>query len=210
LFTNSSLLNEVDPGGQLLDESTDSQVVDPRGRALTFIRLGAAFGWITVQNHGDFISEASASVAGEVVVFSGTSGKRGTRATGTGFAKLTDGVLSTDDAATVRSDLGERVVELEDGATIDVDAALANSFRVTLGGNCTLADPTNLHDGQVLYLRIQQDGTGSRTLSFGGMYMFEGGVAPTLSTAAGAMDFMVCQYDAADDTLMCFLLAAMG
>lgn len=43
---------------------------------------------------GDFSSNTSSSVDGEVVVFSGTGGKTGKRATGTGVAKLTSGVLS--------------------------------------------------------------------------------------------------------------------
>ena len=43
---------------------------------------------------GDFSSNTSSSVDGEVVLFSGTGGKTGKRATGTGFAKLASGVLS--------------------------------------------------------------------------------------------------------------------
>ena len=38
-----------------------------------------------------------------------------------------------------------------------------------------------------LYLLVQ-DGTGSRTLSFHSDYKFAGGTAPTLSTAANAID----------------------
>lgn len=56
-------------------------------------------------SYGDFFSDVAAAVVGELVVFSDTSGKRGTRATGTGYAKLTSGVLSADSAATVRGDL---------------------------------------------------------------------------------------------------------
>lgn len=44
---------------------------------------------------GDFSSNTSTSVDSELVVFSGTAGKTGKRATGTGYAKLTSGVLST-------------------------------------------------------------------------------------------------------------------
>lgn len=43
---------------------------------------------------GDFSSNTSTSVDNEVVLFSGTGGKTGKRATGTGIAKLTSGVLS--------------------------------------------------------------------------------------------------------------------
>lgn len=49
---------------------------------------------------GDFSSNTSSSVDGEVVLFSGTGGKTGKRATGSGLAKLTSGVLSTASSGT--------------------------------------------------------------------------------------------------------------
>lgn len=54
---------------------------------------------------------------------------------------------------------------LTDGATINLDASLGNLFRVTLGGNRTLAAPTNATDGQRIILEVIQDGTGGRTLT---------------------------------------------
>jgi hypothetical protein len=77
---------------------------------------------------------------------------------------------------------------LTDGATITPDFALANNFTVTLEGNRTLANPTNLTAGQSGSIFIVQDGTGSRTLAYGSQYDFIGGTAPTLSTAASSVD----------------------
>lgn len=77
---------------------------------------------------------------------------------------------------------------LTDGATITPDFAVANNFSVTLGGNRTLANPSNLTAGQSGSIFISQDGTGSRTLAYGSYYDFAGGTAPTLSTAASAVD----------------------
>jgi hypothetical protein len=77
---------------------------------------------------------------------------------------------------------------LTDGATITPDFASANNYSVTLGGNRTLANPTNLVAGQSGSIFITQDGTGSRTLAYGSYYDFAGGTAPTLSTAASAVD----------------------
>ncbi len=94
-------------------------------------------------------------------------------------------------------------VNLVDGATINTDASLSNNFRVTLGGNRALANPTNLLDGAVLNFWIRQDATGSRTLSFGAKFKWGGGTAPTLTTAANALDFVCCQYYAAMDILVC-------
>ena len=80
------------------------------------------------------------------------------------------------------------ITALTDGATITPDFSVANNFSVTLGGNRTLANPSNLTAGQSGSIFVSQDGTGSRTLAFGSQYDFAGGTAPTLSTAASAVD----------------------
>jgi hypothetical protein len=98
-------------------------------------------------------------------------------------------------------------VALTDAANIAVDASLSNNFSVTLGGNRTLDNPTNLTSGQILNFTIDQDGTGSRTLAFGNLYKFPGGVN-TISTAAGAKDLISCYYDGT--ILRCSLLKAFA
>lgn len=83
------------------------------------------------------------------------------------------------------------VATLTDGATITPDFGANQNFTVTLGGNRTLANPSNVTSdkvGQVGSIFVVQDGTGSRTLSFGANWDFIGGTAPTLSTAASAVD----------------------
>ena len=80
---------------------------------------------------------------------------------------------------------------LTDGATITADFAVANNFSVTLGGNRTLANPSNQTAGQSGCIWITQDGTGSRTLAYGSQWDFTGGTAPTLSTTAAAVDCLV-------------------
>ena len=80
------------------------------------------------------------------------------------------------------------ITSLTDGATITPDFDAAQNFAVTLGGNRTLANPSNIDAGQTGSIFVTQDGTGSRTLSFGSYWDFAGGTAPTLSTAAGAVD----------------------
>ena len=83
------------------------------------------------------------------------------------------------------------VVALTDGATIAVDLSLSNNFSVTLGGNRTLGDPTNVTAGQSGVIVVTQDGTGSRTLAYAGTkYKFAGGTAPVLTTTGGAVDVL--------------------
>ena len=80
------------------------------------------------------------------------------------------------------------ITALTDGATITPDFALANNFSVTLGGNRTLANPTNLVVGQSGSIFITQDGTGSRTLAYGSFWDFTTGAAPVLTTTAAGID----------------------
>ena len=77
---------------------------------------------------------------------------------------------------------------LTDGATITPDFGANQNFTVTLGGNRALANPSNMVVGQTGSIFKVQDGTGSRTLSYGSSYDFAGGTAPTLTTAASAVD----------------------
>ena len=80
------------------------------------------------------------------------------------------------------------ITALSDASSIATNFALNNHFSVTLGGNRTLANPTNIVAGQSGSFFITQDGTGSRTLAYGSYFDFAGGTAPTLSTAANAID----------------------
>ncbi len=77
---------------------------------------------------------------------------------------------------------------LTDGATVTPSFDLANNYTLTLAGNRTLANPTNVTAGQSGSIFIVQDGTGSRTLAYGSNWDFAGGTAPVLSTTAGSVD----------------------
>ena len=80
------------------------------------------------------------------------------------------------------------ITALSDGSTITIDMADSNNFSVTLGGNRTFANPSNDTAGQCGSIFITQDGTGSRTASWGSDWDFAGGTAPTLTTTAAAVD----------------------
>lgn len=83
------------------------------------------------------------------------------------------------------------IVSLTDAASISLDLSTGNSFAVTLGGNRTLENPSNAIAGQVGYIYVYQDGTGSRTLSFGDSYRFAKGAAPVMTTSISAVDMLV-------------------
>ena len=83
------------------------------------------------------------------------------------------------------------ITTLTDAASIAVDFALGNNFLVTIGGNRTLAAPSNAVAGQTGQIYVIQDSTGSRTLSYNSVYQFVSGAAPTLSTGAADVDILV-------------------
>lgn len=106
-------------------------------------------------------------------------------ASGTGTVTLAAPNTNTDYTVNLPSD---SIAALTDGATITPDFATNNNFTVTLGGNRTMANPSNLQAGQSGSIFIVQDATGSRTLSWGSYWDFVGGTAPTLTTTANAVD----------------------
>ena len=62
------------------------------------------------------------------------------------------------------------------------------NFELTLSGNITLANPAELTAGTTGSIFIVQDGTGSRTVSYGDSWDFAAGTAPTMTTTASAVD----------------------
>lgn len=110
-----------------------------------------------------------------------------------------DAAFQAKDADTAKTDVTQTftkaqrggIVALTDGATITPDFAEGNNFSVTLGGNRTLANPTNLTAGQSGAIVITQDGTGSRSLAYGSYFKFPNGTAPSLTTTAAAVDVLV-------------------
>jgi len=79
---------------------------------------------------------------------------------------------------------------LTDALSIAWDAVSNQVASVTLAGNRTLAAPTNLKDGATYILTVKQDAIGGRTLAYNTVFKFAGGTAPTVSTAANAVDIL--------------------
>lgn len=77
-----------------------------------------------------------------------------------------------------------------------IDWTLSNKQKSTLTGNCTFTftaptGPCNL------LLKLVQDGTGSRTVTWPAAVHWSGGVAPTLTTTASKVDIITFYYDGA-------------
>ena len=84
---------------------------------------------------------------------------------------------------------------LTDQATVTWDASTQDVCKLTLGGNRTLAAPTNNTTGQFISILVIQDGTGSRTLTSNAVFEFASDTAPTLTTTASLGDVFVFRYN---------------
>ena len=84
---------------------------------------------------------------------------------------------------------------LTDQATVTWDASTQDVCKLTLGGNRTMAAPTNNTTGQFISILVIQDGTGSRTLTGNAVFEFAADTAPTLTTTANKGDVFVFRYN---------------
>jgi hypothetical protein len=103
-----------------------------------------------------------------------------------------NGALSIASTIVVGATLSMHVTALTYASTITPNCALGNYFSVTLTGNSTLANPTNITAGTQYQFTITQDATGSRTLAYGSVFKFANRAAPTLTTTASAVDVLTC------------------
>lgn len=95
-------------------------------------------------------------------------------------------------------------VALADAATLTLDASKGSVFDITLGGNRAVAAPLNPTDGQTILLRLTQDATGSRTVSWNAAFHFGTDLpTPTLTTTAGKTDHVEFTYNAGRSAWEC-------
>jgi hypothetical protein len=108
----------------------------------------------------------------------------------------TYGDSSTKGASTafVQAALATTVDDGNSSTADTIDFSAGNVHKSTLTGNCTYtftAPPT----GSVVILRVVQDGTGSRTVTWPAAVHWPGGTAPTLTTTASKVDVFTFYYD---------------
>lgn len=95
-------------------------------------------------------------------------------------------------------------VVLTDAATVAINAALGNRFRLTLTGTGhTLGAPSNPSDGQMFLVEVIQAAGGGNTLALAsgaGGYVFGTGIASfTMTATASKRDYLLFLYNLAAD-----------
>lgn len=152
-------------------------------------------------------TERKLSVAGADININGTGTNTytfpatSTTLAGLGTTQTFTGDKTFDGKVTFDKAVVDNPFVLTDAATINTDASQSNRFRVTLGGNRTLAAPSNPSDGQQCVWEFIQDATGSRTITLdtgtGGFAFGTDIVSITLTTTANKRDFMTATYSSA-------------
>lgn len=84
------------------------------------------------------------------------------------------------------------------GTTDTIDWTVGNKQKSTLTGNVTFTFSPEPSGPCNLILKLVQDGTGSRTVTWPADVKWPGGTAPTLTTAASAVDIISFYYDGTD------------
>jgi len=140
---------------------------------------------------GSIATQSASSVAITGGSVNGTTVGASTASTGAFTTLSASGTATFSGAMSATANAYMQIDALTDASTIAVDMSVGNNFSVTLGGNRTLGNPTNLTAGQSGVIFITQDGTGSRTLAYSSYWDFPSQTAPTLTTTANAVDVLV-------------------
>jgi len=172
---------------------TVSSAVLKTGNTMTgdLVMSSANITFLTTSNSGVYWNNTSFihSPSANVVVL-GTSSTEDIRIDSTGNVgiKTSSPAASLDVVGSISDAKANNISQtLTDDVSITWDGSLGRIATVTLGGNRTLANATNLRVGTYI-LHVIQDTVGSRTLTFSNQYKFTANVQPTLTTAANSRD----------------------
>jgi hypothetical protein len=197
----TALGNAVGASGGLVTYNgvmgTGPQIAGSGSGTLTLQAQSAASGTLTLPNGPGTLLSVTATLTQGSVVFAGASGVLSednanffwddtNNRLGLGTVTPATQLYVSKNAAGAISALGNQAA-----GTTTLDFSTSNNFSMTLTGNVTLANPSNLTAGQSGVIYITQDGTGNRTIAFGSSWKFPNAAAPSLSTAANAIDVLV-------------------
>lgn len=96
------------------------------------------------------------------------------------------------------------------GTAFTINCNQSNVFRVLMTGNVATLTITNPSDGQTIVLKLTQDGTGSRTMTWPAAFKWPGASSVILSTAIGAIDQLTATYYADTTSWNVQLLKGFG
>lgn len=153
------------------------------GQLLKTNGAGANPQWATVAGSGTVTSVA----AGTGMSFSTITGSGSVAIDGATAANFQAGALNKVLTADV---VFTSETTTTYGTTTAFDFSTFINTQVTLTGNITTMNVSNIKAGQAGTISFLQDGTGSRTTVWNSAFKFAGGTTPTLTTTASARDVL--------------------
>lgn len=123
-------------------------------------------------------------------------------------AALTQGpgiaIVYNDAANTITISRIKVVTITLSGGAVTPNCGTTDLAVLSLTANATINNPSGTPvDGQQLMIRMKQDATGGRTVSWGTSYRFSAGTAPTITTTASKTDYVGFQYNGTDSVWDC-------
>lgn len=97
--------------------------------------------------------------------------------------------------------------------SITIDASTGHLFAFTATSNFTLNNLSNAPgagSGQTIQIKITQDATGGRVITYGAAFKFGSGSSSVLSTAANAVDILSCTYFSSTGNWYCSLTKGLS
>ena len=166
-------------------DQTTAGVIGPASSTDNALVRFDGTGGSTVQNSGWTLSDVDALTAGGAFDMNGN--------TLTVDAVTLSGVVSGNDQEVNRvklKDYSETAVVANTGTTYTIDLENGNVFNLTLTGNCTytFSNPPASGSAGAFTLIQNQDGTGSRTVTWPASVEWAGGSAPTITSTASSTD----------------------
>ena len=158
------------------------------GSTVTVVGAGTFKGAVSVEGAAKFNSTVTVSGAANFKSTVTVEGAQVNKST-----ILLEGAVSLDDAP-----VHQTITTIADAASIVMNMATNNQFLVTLGGNRTLAAPTNLTTGQTGHIYCIQNSGGGHTLGYNSVFQFAGGSDPVATPAGGAVNLLVFSVRATD------------
>lgn len=206
MFVNDAVATRAilkDAGGATIRDIDPVTVSSGAGTIVSSINVAGGTTGLTFSG-GPVTTSGTITAAGTLAVASGGTGANDATNARLNFGMGNAAVLAKVTTAQFLANTADKVlttdqvwaaavpVALTDAATIALDMSLLINATLTIGGNRNLGVPTNIKY-QSGFIKITQDATGGRTLGYASIWDFLSGVAPVLSTAAGAVDVLFYQ-----------------
>lgn len=192
-LTNAEVVTAVNTelGNTNWQTDTNTQLTNTEVVTAINTQLGNT-DWQTDTNTQLTATEVVAAIDGSI----GTGWKREDFATTAQGTKADSAVQTSSSNYSFANVISSTLVNLTISAgSVNWNADGRNLHKIVLTSNCTLENGSNPISGTQYQFIVEQDATGGYTLSYGNLFRFPGGNAPTIPIAANSKSIITCLFD---------------